>query len=109
MAIKITVSNRVKFKVEGTLKDEDGKDKPFSFSLLCNRLAADQHRERTKGDIDFTQFMVEETNTWFDVQDEAGKAVEYSEEAFRELLNQPGMAALTYFTYMRETGAKQKN
>jgi hypothetical protein len=109
MAIKITVSNRVKFNVEGTLKDEDGKDNAFKFGLLCNRITAEQHRERTKGDIDFVQFMVEETSDWFDVKDADNKPLEFSEDNLRNLLNMPGLAALVYFTYMRETGAKQKN
>lgn len=109
MAIKIIVSNRVKFNVEGTLKDDEGKDNPFKFGLLCNRLTAADHRERTKGDIDFAQFMVNETHDWFDVKDAEGKPLEFSEDNLRQLLDQPGLAALTYFTYMRETGAKQKN
>jgi hypothetical protein len=109
MAIKITVSNRVKFNVEGTLKDEEGKDNAFKFGLLCNRITAEQHRERTKGDINFVDFFVEEATDWFDVKDADNKPLEFNEANLRQLLDMPGLAALAYFTYMRETGAKQKN
>lgn len=109
MAIKITVSNRAKFNVEGTEKDEDGKDVPFKFGLLCKRLSADELRERTRGDVDMIDFMAEVTESWFDVKDDANKAIDYSEDGLRSLLGRPGLAALTYVTFMRETGAKAKN
>lgn len=109
MAIKITVSSKVRFPVEGSFKDETGKDQPFKYELLCERQDAEAHRERTKGDVDFVQYMVDVTKDWFHVTDDAGKTVEFSEAALRQLLRQPGQAALAYFTYLRESGAKQKN
>lgn len=110
MAIKITVSPRAKFYVEGTEKDEDGKDVPFKFGLLCKRTPADQLKDETSVDkLDLVDFMVGKVETWFDVLGEDGQPVEFSEEGLRQLLRKPGLAMHTYFTYLRETGAKAKN
>lgn len=109
MAIKITVSPRAKFYVEGTEKDEDGKDVPFKFGLLCKRTPADQLSSETRGEVNMADFMLGKVETWFDVTDDDGKPLEYSEDAFRQLLKRPGMALLVYITYLRETGSKAKN
>lgn len=109
MAIKITVSPRAKFYVEGTEKDEDGKDVPFKFGLLCKRTEADQLAAETKGDVSMTDYMVSKVEDWFDVKDDDGKPLEYSEELFRQLLRRPGLSLLTYMTYLRETASKAKN
>ena len=109
MAIKISVSPRVKFPIEGSFKNDEGADEPFKFSLLCKRLDAEEHRERAKADIDYIATMVELTEAWFDVKDDSGKPLEYSEDGLRALLKRPGLATLAYFTYVRESGAKAKN
>lgn len=110
MAIKITVSPRAKFYVEGTEKDEDGKDVPFKFGLLCKRTPADQLKDETSVDkLDLVDFMVSKVETWFDVLGDDGQPVAFSEEGLRQLLRKPGLAMHTYFTYLRETGAKAKN
>ena len=109
MAIKITLGNKVRFAVEGSFTDEDGKDQPFKYELLCKRCDAAEHRKKTKGDIDFAQYMVDVTENWFSVNDADGAPLPFNEANLRQLLNQPGQAALAYFTYLRESGAKQKN
>lgn len=109
MAIKITVSPRVKFYVEGTEKDEDGKDVPFKFGLLCKRTDVTAIREETAGNVDMVDYIVSKTETWFDVLDAEGKPIEYSADGLRQLLARPGLPFLTYSTYLRESGAKAKN
>lgn len=109
MAIKITVSPRAKFYVEGTEKDEEGKDVPFKFGLLCQRTEADKLREETAGNVDMIDYVISKTETWFDVMGADGKPLDYSADNMRQLLGRPGLAALTYFAYLRETGAKAKN
>ena len=39
MAINIVVSDKVRFKVEGSINDPSGVAIPFDFSLTCDRLA----------------------------------------------------------------------
>lgn len=110
MAIKITVAPRAKFYVEGTEKDEDGKDVPFKFGLLCKRTPADQLKEETSVErLNLIDFMVSKTETWFDVVGDDDKPLEFSEGSFRQLLQRPGMALHAYLTYLRETGSKAKN
>lgn len=111
MAIKITVSNKVKFKVEGKLKGESGADEAFSFTLVCRRLDVDGLDERITqgGDAKVVDFLIDVTDDWLDVKDEAGKPVAYSEDAMRELCKIPGLAVLMFQTYLREVSAKAKN
>lgn len=65
MGIKIVISNTVRFKVKGTLKDEAGVDQPFDFSLTCMRLDSDQIQAKLRSEsdasvIDFLADVVED-------------------------------------------------
>jgi hypothetical protein len=110
MAIKIVVSNRVKFKVRGTVKDDAGVDQPFDFTLTCVRLDADalevRLRERTLSIVDFMLGVIED---WAGVKDAEDKPLPWSEDAWRSLCLIPGIAMLAYRTYLVEAGAKEKN
>lgn len=111
MSIKIVVSNTVKFKVKGTLKDEAGVDQPFDFTLTCMRLNADQVREKLQGQSDalVAEFMSDVIEDWSGVRGDDDKPVPYSEAALKELFNIPGVALLAFNTYLLEIGAKAKN
>jgi hypothetical protein len=111
MAIKLTISNKVKFKVEGTIKDADGVDQPFNFALTCKRLDAEELQRRFAASQDSTlgEFLEEITLDWAEVKDDAGQALAYSADSLKSLLRSPGLAALVYGKYITEIGAKAKN
>lgn len=111
MAIRISVSNKVKFKVKGTIKDEAGIDQPFDFTLTCKRLTSEQIQSRFQldGEIRFVEFLSDVVEDWAGVKDDEGQSVPYSVDALRELCLIPGVAAVGYHTYMSESGARAKN
>lgn len=112
MAIKIVVSNTVKFKVRGTLKDEAGVDQPFDFSLTCLRLTQEQidARLRDNAEAPIVDFLADVVEDWSGVRDEDDKAVPYDEAALRTLCkNVAGVSRLAFHTYLSEVGAKAKN
>lgn len=111
MAIKITVSNRVKFKVKGTIKDEQGVNQPFDFWLTCLRRNADEVKDLLENASQQTvsDFMASVVEGWEGVRGEDGGAIEYSEARLRELFQIPGIAVMTFTTYFEETSARAKN
>lgn len=111
MAIKITVSNLVKFKVRGTIKDEQGIDQPFDFSLVCERRKTDQLKDLLENSSNQTvlEFMTSVINDWDGVRDAEGKPIPYSEDNLRALFQIPGVGALAFRTYFDETSARAKN
>lgn len=111
MGIKIVISNTVRFKVRGTIKDEAGIDQPFDFTLQCMRLDSEQIKARLTSDSDasITDFLADVVEDWSGVRDENDKAVTYSETELRRLCRIPGVAAVAFRTYLSEVGAKEKN
>lgn len=111
MAIKIVVSDSLKFPVKGTIKDKDGSDQPFSFSLICKRLDTDEIGDRLKpeNEASVPDFLVDVAEGWEGVRDEDDKPMPYSADALRQLCRIPGVAALAFRTYLAEVGAKEKN
>ena len=112
MAIKIIVSNTVKFKVRGTIKDEAGVDQPFDFSLSCLRLTQEQidTKIRDGADAPIVEFLADVVEDWSSVRDADDKLLPYSEENLRALCAAiPGVARLAFHTYLSEVGAKAKN
>lgn len=111
MAIKILVSDRTKFKVKGTIKDEAGADQPFDFSLTCKRLDADQIQAKLRGESDasVTDFLADVVEGWAGVKDADDKPMDFDEDHFRALCRIPGIAGLAFRTYLVEVGAKEKN
>lgn len=111
MGIKIVISNTVRFKVKGTIKDEAGTDQPFDFSLTCTRLDAEQIQAklRTDSEASVTDFLIDVVEDWAGVKDADDKALPFSEENLRALCRIPGVASLAFRTYLSEVGAKEKN
>lgn len=111
---KIVVSNNVLVTVEGALANEDGKAKPFKFSLVCKRLPAKELRDAMTNlaVADISQFLAPLTTEWRDqklVQEEDGTPAEFCEDAFDALMDIPGVAQLAFNAYVSESGAKAKN
>ncbi len=111
MAISIKVSNRVTFKVQGTIKDEKGADQKFDFTLTCKRLNGDQIKDRLDNEQEATlkDFMVGVVEDWSGVKDENGTAVPYTPDNYAELCLIPGISTLAFRAYLGEVGAKEKN
>lgn len=111
MAISIKVDNIVKFKVKGTIKDGNGIDQPFDFSLTCKRLDADQQAslKDENGNIVYVDFMEAVIQDWSGVKDGNDENLPYTAENWRALAKVQGVAQLAWLTYMRESGAKEKN
>lgn len=111
MAIKIVISDTVGIKVKGTINDAAGVAQPFDFSLTCTRLDSDQIQAKLKNDSDASirDFLGDVVIGWASVRDADDKPLAYSEAALAQLCKIPGVAALTFRTYLAEVGAKEKN
>lgn len=112
MAIKITISDRVTFKVAGAYTDEAGAAQAFDFHLTATRLSQDALKARTAegtpGSI--LDFLLEVVQDWRGVLDGDGKPVPYSGDALRALCNNvPGAALLAFNAYFEHVGARAKN
>lgn len=109
MSLIIEVSNKVKFKVKGTLNDESGVAKPFDFSLTCIRLDADEIQTSLDSAGKIHEFMAEVMLDWDGLRDANKALVPFSEDAVKALFKIPGMARVVFNTYLAEVGAKEKN
>lgn len=109
MSIKITVSETVRVKVQGTISDGEGP-KPFDFSLIARRLDADQLKTRLdeQSDALIVDFLADITTGWAGVKGDTGEEP-YSEAGLRQLMKIPGLALLTFRAYLADCGAKAKN
>ncbi|QTW18185.1 hypothetical protein [Comamonas kerstersii] len=109
MAIKIVLSNLVKFRVRGEINDENGNKQAVDFSLTCERHPADEWPKIFVEGEKLSQGFAKITKDWGDVLDEKGQPVPYSAEALDQLFSIPGVAQLTYVAYATESGVKAKN
>lgn len=111
MSIPLVLSDKVGIKVVGTYKSAAGAAVPFDFNISCERLDTEQIdlRLKEKTDETVTDFMLEVIQDWSGVCDEAGKPVPFTAEAYRALCKIPGVAMLTFRTYLEDVGAKEKN
>lgn len=111
MGIKIVISDKLKFKVKGTIKNEEGVDQPFDFGLTCRRLDSDGIKTKLSDNSETSviDFMLEVIEDWQGVRDAEDKPLAFSEAAWRELCKIPGVGVVAFRTYLSEVGAKEKN
>jgi len=111
MAIKLIVSDTVKFQVKGVIRNASGTDEPFNFSLICKRLNAEEIQARFRADEEtlIVEFFAGIVEDWSGVRDAEDKPAPYNVENLRALFKLPGIAALAFRTYMAECGAREKN
>jgi len=111
MSIKIVVSDKLKFKVKGTIKNEAGVDEPFDFSLTCLRLDSDGIKSKLSdnSETSVVDFMLEVIEDWQGVRDADDKPLPFSDVAWRNLCKIPGVSVVAFRTYLAEVGAKEKN
>ena len=110
MALKLVVRNKLRVTVKGSMPDENGKQVPFNFVLLCSRLSQSQIQEAQENKDDLvTDFIKRVTNGWEDVLDDAGQAMPFDEDNFAMVMDQAGMPGVCFNAYMKEVGAVAKN
>lgn len=112
MGYKLIISNTVRVPIKLTLNDA-GKEKEFSFTLVCDRLDADEIQQRQQsGEALISDLVRGVTRGWEGqtlVVDEEGKPAEFDIAAFDVLLSVKNLSAVLYAAYLKECGAKAKN
>lgn len=113
MAYKLAVDDKVLVTVKGKLLgDAKGKEKPFAFKLLMDRLSQDEITERMKSSEPIADFIVSLTRGWEGqtlVLNDDGKPAEFCEEALRALLNIASVGVHSYQAYLSDVGVQAKN
>jgi hypothetical protein len=110
----LAISDTVVVPVKGTLSDAGGKPFPFKFSLVCNRLGAEELKAALTGsdEVLLKEFVTERAVGWKNqtlVLEEDGQPAEFCADALAALLDISGMALLCFNAYVEESGAKRKN
>lgn len=107
---KVNGSATIRVPVIGTVASEDGKPVKFSFSLQCKRLQQPEIDEMLKDpSAPMEGFIRAFTTGWHDVIGDDDQPLEFTDENFSTVLNQPGMRALCFSAFLAEVGVKQKN
>jgi hypothetical protein len=120
MAIKIVVSQHVKFAVKGKTTDAEGSAVDFDFTLTAKRLdqaALDKLRAdlvvasaKAGNHSEVAVRMVEIVTAWDKVQDADGEPLPFNADNLAALFAAyPGLALHAWRTYQDEAGVKEKN
>lgn len=110
MALKLIVRNKLRVPVKGSIADEDGRQVPFSFVLLCDRMSQSQIEETLKNkDEPVTDFIQRVTKGWEDVIDATGQPMAFDDDNFAAVMDQAGLPGVCFQSYMKEVGAVAKN
>jgi hypothetical protein len=109
----VKVSNTVAVPVKGSLKDDAGQAKKFSFTLFCKRLTAQEIKDRFDGgQIDFREFMSEVVTDWkaqqLVMEEDGATPAAFCPDALEALLNIGGMGMACYQAYLTEANATGK-
>ena len=115
LQLNIIRAARVKIRIDGLLRGEDGDDVPYALTLDCKRLdtdglskllAADKTDAATQAIAPKLESIID---GWQGVVDDDGKPVAYTPEGMAALLRVPGMAAQVMLAYLDQVQAKAKN
>jgi hypothetical protein len=113
MAFKLAVADMIGITVEGATRDDHGKDKPFKFVLVCDRLDADQIRAQLNDkEGTTTGFFEEHAKDWRGqnlVLGDDDKPAPFSVEALRVLFTIGGLSAMCWQAYLTQVVASAKN
>lgn len=113
MALKLAIADVIGVKVEGKTTQDDGSDKPFKFTLVCDRLPHDQvkkHLEDKEGTT--VEFFQKHARGWKDqklVLDGEGNPAEFGGEALAMLFTIAGMANTCWAAYLAQVVVTAKN
>lgn len=106
MSIKLSVSDKCTVRVKGTIPAGNGTPQPFDFTLICDRIDADELRALHESNEILADVMVSRTRGWEHVLDEQDAPVQFSEAGLRQLLKIVGLAGLAFNAYVLACGAK---
>lgn len=110
----VVVSSKVWVVVEGKLAEEDGKEKPFKFSLQCERLDAAALKEEFANTEETAADMIKKiTFGWKDqrlvLEEDGSTPAEFSPDALSALLGISGMGLHCLNAYVKAASVKAKN
>ncbi len=113
MQYRLAISDKVGVRVEGATVDEDGLERRFKFTLVCDRLPQHQLREliadKSATSMDFFR---QHAHGWRDqrlVLDANGNPAEFSADALELLFTISGLAAVCWQAYLSQVVATAKN
>jgi hypothetical protein len=113
MAYKLAVDDKVLVTVKGKLNGSaKGRDKPFDFTLLMDRLEQEAINERMKSGESIVDFVVSLAHGWEGqrlVLNEDGSPADFSEAALRAMLSIASMGVKCYQSYLSDVGVQEKN
>lgn len=110
MALKLIIRNKLRVPVKGSIADENGKQVPFSFLLLCTRLKQTEiEAAMADKNAPVLDFVRDVTNGWEDVLDEAGQPMAFDADNFNMVMDQAGLPGVCFQAYLKEVGAVAKN
>lgn len=106
MSIRLEVSNTCTVRVKGTIPGGNGSPQPFDFTLICDRMDADELHDLTGSDMRLTDVMVARTRGWEHVLDADGAPLPFTEECLRKLFRIVGLSGVAFSAYVQACGAK---
>lgn len=113
MPFKLAIADRVAVAVKGKLPGATrGTHVNFDFTLDMERIDQAQIAAAHTSDEAISDFLLSKTRAWERQQlvlNEDGSAAAFSEEAFRALLNVPGMALWVHQAYLDHLRVQEKN
>ena len=110
MTIRITVSDRVQYRVRGTINNESGAAEAFDFRVTARRLDPESMQAQlADSSRRIDDFLADVIVGWQGVVDAEGTDVPFSPTALAQLLKIPNIGLLMFKAYAAETAAKEKN
>lgn len=112
MGYRLAIENRVAVQVKGKIPGATrGSHVNFNFTLDMERIDQDQVTAAQVSGENIADFLVARTRGWdgqrlvLDAQDSPAA---YGDEAFRQLMQVPGMSVWIYHAYLRDLGVQEK-
>lgn len=113
MAFKLAIGNQVGVKVEATYRDDSGRDKSCNFTLVCDRLSAEEmHAAIANKDETVETFFERHAKDWRGqalVLDDEDKPAPFSTDALKVLFSIQGMAVTCWRAYLKQAQVAEKN
>jgi hypothetical protein len=111
MTIRITVAEKTKFSVRGTITSESGAAESFEFRLTARRMGtAALQAALSDTDLKVDGFLADVVLDWQGVLDDEGREVQFSQETMDKLFDSvSGLSSLAFKAYLEANGAKEKN
>jgi hypothetical protein len=111
MSYRLVIANVVEVPVRFTVSD-GGKPRAFNCTLLAKRIPTEDLRvAMTDDDRTVAEFLCEQVTGWRGqtlVQDEDGQPAEFSLDALAAMFTVPGLAGVTFSSYLDVCSAKGK-